>query len=58
MLIQVFKTTCEDCGDELESRVGVVNGGNEIIIDFIDGMDFYCESCDKSTYIQVEKHTE
>lgn len=57
MLIQIFKTTCEDCGEEVESRVSVVNGGNEIIIDFIDGMEFYCESCEGTTYIQVEKYT-
>lgn len=58
MLVQIFKTTCEDCGEELETRVGVINGGNEIIVDFVDEMEFYCESCDKTTCIQVEKYSE
>lgn len=57
MLIQVFKTHCEDCGEEVESRIGVAGGGNEIIIDFVDEMEFHCESCDATTYIQVEKYT-
>lgn len=57
MLIQIFKTTCEDCGKQLENKVGVLNGGKEIIVDFIDGMEFYCESCEATTYIQVEKYT-
>lgn len=57
MLIQVFKTHCEECGEEVESKVGVVNGDNEIIIDFIEGMEFFCTSCHSTTYIQVEKYT-
>ncbi|WP_281998650.1 hypothetical protein [Priestia flexa] len=57
MIIQVFKTHCENCGEEVESKVGVSSGGNEIIIDFIDGMEFYCNDCGSTTYIEVEKYT-
>lgn len=56
MLIQVFKTRCENCGEELESRTGVLDGNNEIIIDFVDGMDFYCSECESTTYIEVQKY--
>jgi len=58
MIIQTFTTTCEDCGEELYAKVGVLNGGNEITVDFIDGMDFYCEDCDKTTYVELQKYTD
>jgi hypothetical protein len=57
MVIQVFKTICEDCGEELESRVGNMDNTNEVIIEFLDQMEFYCESCDVTTYIEVQKYT-
>jgi hypothetical protein len=57
MVIQVFKTRCEDCGEELESRVGNMDNTNEVIIEFLDQMEFYCESCDVTTYIEVQKYT-
>ena len=57
MILQTLKTRCEDCGEELKSRVGVMTGNNEIIIDFIDGMEFYCEDCGTSTFIEIRKYT-
>ena len=57
MLIQVYKTRCGSCGEELESRTGVLNGKNEIIVDFIDGMEFYCNDCNVATYIEVQSYT-
>jgi hypothetical protein len=56
MLIQTFKTHCEECGEEVESKTAVLDGSNDIIIDFMDGMEFNCE-CGETTYIEVEKHT-
>lgn len=56
-MMQVFKTTCEDCGKELESRGMDLTGENEIIVDFIEGMDFYCNACDSYTYIEIQKYT-
>ena len=56
MIIQIFKLDCEECGKELESRTGVLNTENEIIVEFLDGMDFYCNDCDQTTYIEIQKY--
>lgn len=56
MIIQVFKTMCENCGDEeLEYRVGVMGNENEVIIDFLEDMEFECGPCGKSTFLSIEK---
>jgi len=57
MIIQVFKTTCEDCGEELQATVGNMDDTNEIIIEFVDGMEFYCNDCETTTYIEIQKYT-
>ncbi len=57
MIIQTYKTTCEDCGNEIESKAGDMTGNNEIIVDFIDAMEFYCDNCDVTTYIEINKYT-
>ena len=56
MIVQTFKTHCEGCGEEVESKVGVMYGNNEVIVDFIEGMEFSCE-CGETTYIEIEKYT-
>lgn len=54
--MQTFKTHCEGCGEEVESKVGVMDGNNEVIVDFMEGMEFSCE-CGETTYIEIEKYT-
>jgi len=54
-MVQVFKTHCKSCGEEVVHRVGDFTGENEIIVDFIDGMEFECE-CGETTYLEIEKH--
>ncbi|WP_165602814.1 hypothetical protein [Lederbergia galactosidilytica] len=56
MIVQTFKTHCEDCGEELVSRIGDMTGSNEIIVDFMDDMEFEC-NCGTTTVIHIEKYT-
>lgn len=58
MIVQTYKTTCEDCEKELVSKVGDMTGSNEIIVDFIEGMEFYCDDCEVTTYIELQKYTQ
>lgn len=55
--MQVFKTHCIDCGEEVKSVMGVLSDNSDIIIDFIEDMEFYCKSCKATTIILIEKHT-
>lgn len=57
MIIQIYKTTCEDCGEELKSKVLHMTGSNEINVEFIEGMEFYCSDCEKTTFIELQKYT-
>ena len=57
MIIQKYRTTCEDCGEELESRVADMTGDNEIIVDFIEGMEVYCDSCCVINHVEMQKYT-
>ena len=57
--LQVFKTMCINCNEEVESRMLDLTGENEIIIDFLEGMEFKCKSCGTSTYInELEKYSD
>jgi hypothetical protein len=57
MIIQTYKTTCEGCNEEVESKVGDMTGSNEIIVDFVDGMEFECAECGTTTHIEIQKYT-
>ena len=56
-VLQTFKTICENCGEEVKKQTLIVNGENEIIIEFLKEKEFYCE-CGTTTYIQIEKYTD
>lgn len=56
MIIQTYRTTCDDCGNEIISKAGNMTGDDSIIIDFLEDMEFECE-CGTTTYLQIEKHT-
>lgn len=56
-LTQNFKTTCNNCGDQVETRVVIFNGDNDINVDFLEGMEFHC-NCGSITYLEVEKYTD
>jgi len=53
MNIQTFKTHCLGCGNEVEHKVGNFTADNEIIVDFIEDMEFECE-CGTTTSVNVE----
>lgn len=54
-IIQNFKTSCVDCGEDAISRAIDFTGENEIIIDFLELTEFKCESCGCITEIVIEK---
>lgn len=56
MIKQTYCTHCENCGEEVKHLVGDMTGKNEIIVEFIDGMEFNCGECGETTYIQIEKY--
>ena len=43
--------------EENETKALVLNGENEIIIEFLEGMEFQCD-CGSTTYIELQKYTE
>lgn len=56
MIIQTFRTICDDCGDEIFNQSVDMTGNNSIIIDFLEDVEFDCK-CGAITYLSVEKHT-
>ena len=55
MYIQTYRTHCGSCGEEVESKVGVTGDENEVIVDFIEGIEFKCD-CGKTTSITIDRY--
>lgn len=53
MKIQIFKTHCLGCGNEVEHKVANFKNDNEIIVDFIETMEFKCE-CGTTTGVNID----
>ena len=56
MIIQTYKTQCKDCGETVKASIGDTTGENEIIVEFIDGLEFHC-NCGTTTLVEIEKYT-
>ena len=53
MNIQTFKTHCLGCGNEVEHKIVDLTADNEIIVDFIQDMEFECD-CGTTTSVNVD----
>ena len=53
MNIQTFKTHCLGCGNEVKCKIVDLTEDNEIIVDFIQDMEFECD-CGTTTCINVD----
>lgn len=53
MIIQTFKTHCLGCGEEVKCEIIDLAADNEIIVDFMQGMEFKCD-CGTTTCVNVD----
>ena len=53
MNLQTFKTHCLGCGEEVKFEIVDLTENNEIIVDFMQGMEFKCD-CGTTTCVSVE----
>jgi len=54
-ILQNYKTTCVNCHEEIIAQAVDFTGENEIIVDFLEHMEFTCHACGTVTEISIEK---
>lgn len=58
MIIQTFKTSCDNCGGDAVMTTADMTDENEILLEFLDGEDLTCTDCGATTIISIDKNCE
>lgn len=56
--VQTFVLECPGCEEDLHRNLINLTDVNEIVVEFIDGMEFDCDKCGTHTYVEVNIHSE